>query len=456
MKIIGHIFFVAVCLFGQLSATSVSAADLDLGMKAPGFVLQDIDGKRVSLNTLLSDNKPHIISFFATWCKPCLKEIPKLQALKARTGVNITLVNIDSITREALKEFLVKNSVTLPVLMDADASITGENYGYYKGGRASIPRLVILSGTGIVKDVEEGFNDNADKLIAAKLDAITKEPVEKNKELAVFFTNSTNGYLESCDCPTHPYGGLVRRTFYLKSERAKYPENLAFDSGDLFSPYIQIRQADLVLKLIDRIGYDAVGIGDQEFSLDTFPKEIDKYKIPFLASNISYCNGGQCRQLTPKVFNFERAGLKISVLSVIDPDVFALYPEKITEHVTVIPLKDTIKSFISSQKGKSDLLVLISHCGFDADKVLAQDYPDIDLIIGGHSQTLVNPPFKSGKTIIVQAGENAQNVGKLILKIGQDKKIESYGCELIPLTKDVPDDPGARVLVNDFKSKARN
>ena len=134
-----------------------------------------------------------------------------------------------------------------------------------------------------------------DKLIAAKLDAITKEPVEKNKELAVFFTNSTNGYLESCDCPTHPYGGLVRRTFYLKSERAKYPENLAFDSGDLFSPYIQIRQADLVLKLIDRIGYDAVGIGDQEFSLDTFPKEIDKYKIPFLASNISYCNGGQCQ-----------------------------------------------------------------------------------------------------------------------------------------------------------------
>ena len=55
MKIIGHIFFVAVCSFGQLSATSVSAADLDLGMKAPGFVLQDIDGKRVSLNTLLSE-----------------------------------------------------------------------------------------------------------------------------------------------------------------------------------------------------------------------------------------------------------------------------------------------------------------------------------------------------------------------------------------------------------------
>ena len=161
------------------------------------------------------------------------------------------------------------------------------------------------------------------------------------------------------------------------------------------------------------------------------------------------------RQLTPKVFNFERAGLKISVLSVIDPDVFALYPEKITEHVTVIPLKDTIKSFIAAKR-QVDLLVLISHCGFDADKVLAQDYPDIDLIIGGIRQTLVNPPFKSGKTIIVQAGENAQNVGKLILKIGQDKKIESYGCELIPLTKDVPDDPGARVLVNDFKSKARN
>jgi 2',3'-cyclic-nucleotide 2'-phosphodiesterase (5'-nucleotidase family) len=77
------------------------------------------------------------------------------------------------------------------------------------------------------------------------------------------------------------------------------------------------------------------------------------------------------------------------------------------------------------------------------------------LIIGGHSQTIVNPPYKSGKTIIVQAGENAQNVGELVLKIGADNKIESYKFNLMPLTKDIPDDPEARSIVNEFKALSK-
>ena len=133
----------------SITGLAVFAGDLKTGMRASGFVLQDIDGKRISLNTLLSDNKPHVISFFATWCKPCLKEIPKLQALKAKTGVNITLISIDDTTRGGLKQFLKGNSIALPVLLDPDASITGENYGYFKRGSASVPKLVLISGTGV-------------------------------------------------------------------------------------------------------------------------------------------------------------------------------------------------------------------------------------------------------------------------------------------------------------------
>jgi 2',3'-cyclic-nucleotide 2'-phosphodiesterase (5'-nucleotidase family) len=223
----------------------------------------------------------------------------------------------------------------------------------------------------------------------------------------------------------------------------------------MFSPYIAPKLASTVLTLIEKIGYDAVGVGDQELSLDDFVQEIGKYKIPFLASNLSFCTGSQCKQLTPRAFSFERLGLKISVLSVIDPEVFALYPAKITEKVSIIPLDGVIKAFIAEQKDKADLKILISHCGFDADKALAQKYPEFDIIIGGHSQTVVSQPYRSGKTLIVQAGENAQNVGKLVLRIGENKQIESYKSELIPLTKDIPDDQETRAIVNEYKAKAR-
>lgn len=447
---------IIACLAAVFVLASLSyAAQLVPGTKAAGFVLQDLEGKRVSLNTLLSDNKPHVISFFATWCKPCLKEIPILQSLKDKKGLNVTLVSIDSITKEALKGYLNKNKISLPVLMDPDAAITGNNYGYYSGGRASIPMLVLLSGTGEVKYVEKGYNENLEAELEDKLLAMSQEKKNGNTDLAIFFTNSTNGYLESCDCPSNPFGGLVRRAYYLRSERAKYPNNLLLDSGDMFSPYIAPKLAAAVMTLYERIGYDAVGVGDQELSLEGFAQEMAKYKIPFLASNISFCTGNQCQQLTPKTYSFERSGLKISVLSLIDPEVFALYPEKITEKFSIIPMDGVISGFLEDQKDKSDLQILISHCGFDADKLLAEKYPDLDIIVGGHSQTAISQAYQSGKTIIVQAGENAQNVGKLVLKINGKKQVESFISELMPLTKDIPEDPGARKLVNEYKAKKR-
>ena len=51
-------------------------AELKPGDKAPGFSLGTVTGDKVMLGTALAAGKPIIISFFATWCKPCLKEIP--------------------------------------------------------------------------------------------------------------------------------------------------------------------------------------------------------------------------------------------------------------------------------------------------------------------------------------------------------------------------------------------
>ena len=224
-------------------------AKLKVGDRAPGLILSDIGDKKVSLLSILADNKPVVLSFFATWCEPCKKEIPHLQDLQKKSDIKIYLINIDNLSKEKVSEFLRKSNITLPVLLDPDAKNSGENYEVLKGGKASIPKLFLISSGGIIKYISSGYDENKNigEILKEKISALEKESAKIPRELAIFFTNSTNGYLESCDCPTHPYGGIVRRATYLKKQREKYPENLLLDSGDLLPPYCSDILAEYLL-----------------------------------------------------------------------------------------------------------------------------------------------------------------------------------------------------------------
>jgi len=430
-------------------------ANLKIGDKAPGFILPDISDKKISLSNILSNNKPVIISFFATWCKPCLKEIPDLQKISARTGIKVYLINVETISNENLSKFLKEKNITLPVLMDPDAKMTGENYGVLEAGRISIPKLFLISPRGTIKYIAKGYGEKGEQKLTEKIAEIENESSKIIEPLAIFFTNSTNGYLESCDCPNHPYGGIVRRATYLKQLRRRYTENLLFDSGDIFPPKCSEELAECLLKSYEILNYDAVGIGDQEVSFENFINIYKSYKIPFISSNLNYCEGDVCRFISDSSMFFEKAGLKIAIVSCISPDVFVLYPPEFLKKYVTLPVNEAISGFISRNKGKFDLFVLISHSGFDTDKQIAADFPNIDLIVGGHSQTLLSKAQKVGKTLIVQAGQDAQNVGKLILKFDENKKVSDYDYELIPLTNNIPDEPKIRNLIKSYKQKIR-
>ena len=421
--------------------------------KAPGFMLADINGNKVSLQSILSANKPVVLSFFATWCKPCIKELPQLQAISKNTPAKVYLVSIDNMEPEKVAKFLAGQGISLPTLLDPDAQFTGERYGILENGMARIPKLFLITPQGEIAYASKGYDENLESVLKEKIAAVQNAKPAENKKLVLFYTNSANGYMESCDCPTHPYGGLVRRATYLKEQRAKHPNNLLLDTGDILPPYVAPEQAHYLLAMFDALKYDAAAIGDQEFSLDDFVGRIKNHSIPFLSSNVGYCEGDVCSFITPREFTFDKDGIKVAVISILHPDVFALYPDRIVKKLSIISYKDTIAAFVGKHRATADVLVLLSHSGFDEDKLTAQQFPELDVIVGGHSQTLLGTPYKSGKTLIVQAGENAQNVGVLTLTFGKNNKITSHAGEIVPLTKDIPDDPAFRAMITEFRSK---
>lgn len=109
----------------------------------PEFELPDLSGKMVSLRSLLG--KPVLVSFFATWCPPCVEEAPSLDTLAARLGdkATVAIVSVDE-DFDALKKFFAKGSKAT-VLRDESRKVPTSF------GTTLYPETFLLDGGGKVR-----------------------------------------------------------------------------------------------------------------------------------------------------------------------------------------------------------------------------------------------------------------------------------------------------------------
>ncbi len=266
--------------------------------------------------------------------------------------------------------------------------------------------------------------------------------------LTILHTNSSNGVLENCGCPEHPLGALEKRLALIKEIRESNEHVLLLDSGDLLSSFGNSIKDSLAIESVNLMAYDAITIGDQEFSngVDFFRRVVNNGKIPFVSSNVAV--EGQSLSLPYRIFDV--GGIRIAVIGVTSPSVFLLFPDDKKLGVEVTNPDSVLRDIISEVEGKSELIILLSHSGYDEDLAFATKYPSIDIIVGGHSQTLLKEPTKVDETLIVQAGQSGFNLGELDLILEKSGKILSYEWRLIPLTLELPDDPEILSLIKEY------
>jgi thiol-disulfide isomerase/thioredoxin len=456
MRATGVLNRIVGCAVAVLLAARPAGADTP-ATRFPAFSVQDLDGRRVTLTSVLSAGKPVVISFFATWCKPCALELPHLQAFASSTAIPVYLVSIDTAKPAVVSQFVSSLGVTLPVLLDPGARMLGEPCGVLVRGVAQVPRLMVLDADGIIRHVQSGFDPQED-FVASLASRIPAAP-QRRRRVTLLLTNSTNGYLESCDCPTHPYGGLVRRATYLRRIRQADPHVLVLDSGDLLPPFVSDAHARAVLAAYALMEYDAVGIGDQELAWKGFIPAISTAPgdaIPFLLSNIVRCEDNACHTIAPMERLLVRDGIRFLVLAITDPDTFALYPERVTKHLEMRDARSVLGGLADARAGEYDVLIVLSHAGFDRDRELAAQFPYVDIIVGGHSQTLLKEPVRVGRTLIAQAGRNGEHVLKLDLEFAAGRGIARVSCEAVPLLKEIPDDPDIRRIADAYLQSLRS
>ena len=122
------------------------------GVQAPDFTGELIDGTSIRLSEL--QGKPVIINFWATWCGPCVKEMPAFERLKDDFGDKIGIIAVNcGDDAGTVKDFVEENGYTFPVVLDEEYSISM----LYPTN--SIPYTVVVDAEGKVTHISTGALD---------------------------------------------------------------------------------------------------------------------------------------------------------------------------------------------------------------------------------------------------------------------------------------------------------
>jgi len=175
-----------------------------------------------------------------------------------------------------------------------------------------------------------------------------------------------------------------------------------------------VEKANLIVESFNVMGYDAMGIGDDDLTLG---KEVlltisKKANFPFLSSNLHDEATG--KTLFQSSLIKEVHGLRVGIFSLLARDFFTNPSDPRRKGLNIRPPIETAKAMVKELKPKTDLIILLSHLGYAKDMELAQAVQGINIIVGGHNgMNLSYPPALN--TIILQAGSRGMFGGRLDL-----------------------------------------
>ncbi len=265
------------------------------------------------------------------------------------------------------------------------------------------------------------------------------------QELQIFQTNSANGHLFPCRCPSEPKGGLAKQASLVKKLAGGGPYWL-LESGDIFGINTDRPSDSLVLAAFQAMKYQAVAVGDQELAKggDYFLQLKSRFDIPFVSANLLY--NGRPMAEAYRICSLDKPAAKAAVIGLISPKTLLYYPKEKLEGLEIIPPEPVLRNLVDSLKGKVDLFILVSHLGFEEEAELARKFPELSLVIGGHSQTELEKPYYSNGVPIIESGSGGKRLTGTAMAREGGKWLLSES-KLYGITSDLPDDPAVGRII---------
>lgn len=346
------------------------------------------------------------------------------------------------------------------------------------------------------EDVNSNFAPYVQALVEEKIASgkSTKEfgatmPVTRG-ELALFLNrgNAKFGFLDLMVMHMNDHHAYLDNFPYISTVvnelREQNENNLLLHGGDVFSGDLYWNkykgQADVVM--MNYLGFDAVTFGNHEFDeggSDVGHQALRNYilgaEFPVLGANLDFKGDQKLKNLYKGGIADNAGGGEIYDGTIVEIDgqkvgMFGLTTEDTVNisspaDVKVLSYITRAKETVAALQAKGvDKIIALTHVGVDeaspagSDQTLAKAVPEIDIIVGGHTHTALKEPItitdeNNGKTLIVQAGQYGDYLGKLDVKFNQKGEIYWNHGELIRIDpKTMKADKKAASVLAPFKA----
>jgi 5'-nucleotidase len=251
---------------------------------------------------------------------------------------------------------------------------------------------------------------------------------QNTKELILLQTSDVHSRIEPINQKgdrNYDEGGFVRRATFLDQFRKEHKNVLLFDCGDISqgTPYYNMFQGEVEVKLMNEMGYDAMTIGNHEFDfgLDNMARLFKMANFPVVCANYNL-DATPLKDIVKPYVILDRYGLKIGVFGLGARPEGLIQANKCEGVIYENPIEVSNEIAALLKKKGCDVIVCLSHLGIQMDERLVAKTRNIDVILGGHSHTFMKGPKiylnMDGKEIpIMHSGKSGVRVGRLDLTL---------------------------------------
>ena len=247
-------------------------------------------------------------------------------------------------------------------------------------------------------------------------------------------------------------GGLDRVSTVIKAIRADRPDAILLDGGDTWhgSYTCHHTQGQDMVNVMNALNTEAMTF-HWEFTLgsDRVHEIIDTLPFPALGQNIFDAEWDEPAEYFKPYTFFERGGSKIAVIGQAFPYMPIANPGWMFPEYSFGIRDENMQAMVDEVRGLgADLVVVLSHNGFDVDKKMASIVTGIDLILSGHTHDALPEPVLVNKTVIIASGSNGKFVSRVDLDV-RDGQMLGFKHKLVPIFADViTPDPDISDLIN--------
>jgi len=259
--------------------------------------------------------------------------------------------------------------------------------------------------------------------------------------IVIMHTNDIHGQL----LPKDGFGGIAEVAAAIRAEKP----DLILDAGDFTTGTFLADEFKGVptIQAMNAIGYTAGTLGNHEFDHGegALRMRLREAKFPVLSANVR-APISELRKYTVVTAK----GIRFGIIGLTTEQVKTQSHPKLVGRVSVLDTVKTLDQLLPEVRKKSDFIIVTVHVEDEEERRIANAFPEIRLIIGGHNHTTLGPIWL-GRTLVVKTGVSGRRVGRVDLDF-ENKKLAHMEARLIEV-KNIRPAPDVAKIIDPYVEK---